>query len=57
MGDKNNRPLSRYNLVAPGTANTQGAVQAGVQKEVDGAGDGTVGDYPLQTVPEPDADY
>ena len=42
------------NLVAPGAENTQGAVQAEGREGTDGAGNGTVGDYLLQTVPEPE---
>jgi hypothetical protein len=36
VGDKQNRPFSRCDLVAPGTGNAQGAVQAGSRKGTDG---------------------
>src|ERR1019366_4823800 len=45
--------LRLCNLVAPGTADAQEAVQARGQEGTDGAGIGTVGDYLFQSLPEP----
>jgi len=56
-GQERQAALRLCNLVAPGTGDAQGAVQAGGGEGTDGAGNGTVGDYLLQTVPEPDASH
>src|SRR6478752_7227712 len=43
------------NLAAQGALNAQGSVQAGGGEGTDGAGIGTVGDYLLQAVQDPDS--
>ncbi len=44
------------NLAAQGTLAAKGSVQAGSGEGTDGAGVGTVRDYLLQAVPDPDSD-
>ncbi len=46
-GQEGQAALRLCNLVAPGTGDAQGAVQAGGREGTDGTGNGTVGDYLL----------
>lgn len=56
-GEKGWAALRLCNLVAQSTGNASEAVQAGGREGANGAGDGTVGDYLFQAVPEPDAGH
>ena len=56
-GEKGWAALRLCNLVAQSTGNASEAVQAGGREGANGAGDGTVGDYLFQAVPEPAAGH
>jgi hypothetical protein len=47
--------LRLCNLIAQSPADAKGGLQEGGRARTHGAGDGTLGDYLLQTVPEPNA--
>ena len=56
-GQEGQAALRLCNLVAQSSGDAQRGVQAGGREGTDGKGNGAVGDYLLQTLPEPDASY